>query len=157
MQIVARFEIGLTRYLDPDGKATQPLPAFAKDPKALIPLYRAMVRTRTFDAKSIALQRTGRVGTCASSLGQEAVVVGAASAMRSQDVLLPTYREQGAMLWRGVTPLELLLYWGGDERGSDFRGPREDFPICVPVGSHAPHAAGVALAFKLRREPRAAL
>jgi pyruvate dehydrogenase E1 component alpha subunit len=53
--------------------------------------------------------------------------------------------------------LELLLYWGGDERGSDFQGPRQDFPICVPVGSHAPHAAGVALAFKLRREPRVAV
>jgi pyruvate dehydrogenase E1 component alpha subunit len=157
MQIIARFEIGFTRYLDPDGTATEPLPAFAKDPKALIPLYRAMVRTRTFDAKAIALQRTGQLRTCASSLGQEAVVVGAASAMRPEDVLLPTFREQGAMLWRGVTPLELLLYWGGDERGSDFRGPREDFPICVPVGSHAPHAVGVALALKLRREPRAAL
>ena len=52
---------------------------------------------------------------------------------------------------------ELLLYWGGDERGSDFAGPREDFPICVPVGDPAPHAAGVALAFKLRGEARAAV
>ena len=38
---------------------------------------------------------------------------------------------------------DLLLYWGGDERGSDSPVAREDFPICVPVGSHAPHAAGV--------------
>jgi pyruvate dehydrogenase E1 component alpha subunit len=52
---------------------------------------------------------------------------------------------------------EILRYWGGDERGSDFAGPREDFPACVPVGSHAPHAAGVALAFKLRGEPRVAV
>ena len=45
----------------------------------------------------------------------------------------------------------------GDERGSDFAEAREDFPVCVPVGTHAPHAVGVALAFKLRREKRVAV
>jgi 2-oxoisovalerate dehydrogenase E1 component alpha subunit len=53
--------------------------------------------------------------------------------------------------------VELFLFWGGDERGSDFAEAREDFPICVPVATHAPHAVGVALAFKLRHEPRVAL
>jgi pyruvate dehydrogenase E1 component alpha subunit len=53
--------------------------------------------------------------------------------------------------------VELLLFWGGDERGSDFAEAREDFPICVPVATHAPHAVGVALAFKLRREKRVAV
>lgn len=133
------------------------LASFAAAPSELVRLYRAMVLTRTFDAKAIALQRTGRLGTYASSLGQEAVSVGLASAMRAEDVLVPSFREHGAQLWRGVTPLELLLYWGGDERGSAFSGPAQDFPISVPVGSHAPHAAGVALAFKLRREPRVAV
>jgi pyruvate dehydrogenase E1 component alpha subunit len=116
-----------------------------------------MVLTRTFDAKAVALQRTGRLGTYASSLGQEAVSVGVAAAMRAEDVLLPSFREHGAQLWRGVTPAEILQYWGGDERGSDYSGPREDFPVCIPVASHAPHAAGVALAFKLRAEPRVAV
>ena len=37
------------------------------------------------------------------------------------------------------------------------RAARHDFPICVPIGSQAPHAAGVALAFKLRSEPRVAV
>ena len=36
-------------------------------------------------------------------------------------------------------------------------GPVEDFPFCVPVGSQAPHAAGVAYAFKLRKQPRVAV
>jgi pyruvate dehydrogenase E1 component alpha subunit len=126
------------------------------DTKELVRLYRAMALTRAFDAKAIALQRTGRLGTYASSLGQEAVSVGLASAMQADDVLLPSFRDHGAQLWRGVTPVELLLYWGGDERGSAFSGPREDFPVNVPVGSHAPHAVGVALAFKLRHESRVA-
>ena len=33
----------------------------------------------------------------------------------------------------------------------------QDFPISVPVASHVPHAAGVALAMKLRHEARAVL
>ena len=156
-EIVAQFQVTCTRCLDPSGNPVAPLPGFARDAAAVIALYRALVRTRTFDAKAIALQRTGRLGTYASSIGQEAVSVGCAGAMRPEDVLLPSFREHGAQLLRGVTPLELFLYWGGDERGNAFAGPHEDFPNSVPVGSHAPHAAGAALAFKLRREPRVAV
>ncbi|MFO1059150.1 MAG: pyruvate dehydrogenase (acetyl-transferring) E1 component subunit alpha [Dongiaceae bacterium] len=156
-EVVAAFEIRLTRFLDAEGRATGPLPAFAEEPASLLALYRGMVLARTFDAKAIALQRTGRLGTFASALGQEAVAVGTAAAMRPEDVLVPSFRDHGAQLWRGVGMSELLLFWGGDERGSDFAGPRQDFPISIPVGSHAPHAAGVALAFKLRGEPRAAV
>jgi pyruvate dehydrogenase E1 component alpha subunit len=123
----------------------------------LVTLYRWMVLTRTFDTRAIALQRTGRLGTYASTVGQEAVNVGLAHAMKPEDVLLPSFREHGAQLVRGVTLKELFQYWGGDERGSDFAGPRNDFPVCIPVGTHAPHAAGVALAFKLRAEKRVAV
>jgi 2-oxoisovalerate dehydrogenase E1 component alpha subunit len=157
MAAIAQFTIGFERYLAPSGEAVAPLPAFAERPDELVSLYRAMVLARTFDAKAIALQRTGRLGTYASALGQEAVAVGVAAAMRPDDVLLPSFREHGAQLWRGVTLTELFLYWGGDERGNDFAGPRQDFPNCVPVGSHAPHAVGVALAFRLRKERRAAV
>lgn len=154
---VASFVIERRRFLTPGGEVVADLPAFADDPAQLTRLYRAMVLTRAFDAKAIALQRTGRLGTYPSSLGQEAVAIGVASAMRRDDVLLPSFREHGAQLWRGVTLVELLLYWGGDERGSDSSGPKHDFPVNVPVGSHVPHAVGVALAFKLRGEARAAV
>ncbi len=154
---VARFSVERIEILGKDGRVRGAAPGFAKDPAALIPLYRAMVLARTFDAKAIALQRTGRLGTYASALGQEAVAIGAASAMRPEDILLPSFREHGAQIWRGVTLTELFLYWGGDERGSDFAGPREDFPVCVPVASQMLHAVGVALAMKLRGEERAAV
>jgi pyruvate dehydrogenase E1 component alpha subunit len=157
MTRVASFTIECTRFLDPQGRKTQALPDFAQDPQALIELYSAMVLTRTFDAKAVALQRTGRLGTYASSLGQEAVPIGVAAAMRTEDVFLPSFREQGGQMLRGVRVAELLLYWGGDERGSDFAGPRQDFPICIPVGTHAPHAVGVARAFQLRSEARVAV
>jgi 2-oxoisovalerate dehydrogenase E1 component alpha subunit len=155
--VVARFEIRYSRFLDPKGNPVRPLPDFAADRAELVALYRAMVLARSFDAKAIALQRTGRLGTFPSALGQEAVAVGLAAAMRSEDVFLPAFREHGAQLWRGVSLVELFLFWGGDERGSNFAEAREDFPICVPVGTHAPHAVGVALAFKLRHEQRVAV
>ena len=112
------------RFIDRSAAVAATLPDFARDPAELTRLYHNMVLTRTFDAKAIALQRTGRLGTYASSLGQEAVSVGLAAAMRSDDVLLPSFREHGAQICRGVTLKELFLYWGGDERGNDFAGPR---------------------------------
>src|SRR5215471_10000691 len=82
---VARFQIRYSRFLDPKGNPVRPLPDFARGRAALIALYRAMVLARRFDAKAVALQRTGRLGTFASALGQEAVPVGVASAMRAED------------------------------------------------------------------------
>jgi len=136
---VARFEIRYSRFLDPKGKAVRPLPDFAADGAELVALYRGMVLARAFDAKAVALQRTGRLGTFPSALGQEAVAVGIAAAMRKDDVFLPSFREHGAQLWRGVSLVELFLFWGGDERGSDFAEVR------------------VALAFKLRHQQRVAV
>jgi 2-oxoisovalerate dehydrogenase E1 component alpha subunit len=157
MRPVASFTITRTEIVRSDGSLAGKLPAFAESGAELVRLYRAMVLTRAFDARAVGLQRTGRLGTFPSSLGQEAVVVGVGAAMRAEDLLLPSFRELGAQLWRGVTLVEALSYWGGDERGSCFKGPREDFPICVPVGTQAPHAVGAALAFKLRDEPRVAV
>jgi pyruvate dehydrogenase E1 component alpha subunit len=152
--VIAQFQLRRRGYLAPDGSVRCKLPFFATDAAYLIRLYREMVLTRTFDLKAVSLQRTGRLGTYAVSLGQEAVSIGVASAMRPEDVLLPSYRDNGALLWRGVKMEEILLYWGGDERGNRSSGPAHDFPFCVPVGSQAPHAAGVAYAFKYRKEPR---
>lgn len=155
--VVASFEIYYRRYLDPDGEPCGELPDFANDRETVIAQYQAMTLARAFDVKAIGLQRTGQLGTYPSCQGQEAVAVGVASAMTDADVLLPTYREQGAQLWRGVTLTELLLYWSGDERGSDFAVPRRDFPVSVPIASHAVNAVGVATAMKLRNEARVAV
>ncbi len=151
---VAAFEIKHTQFLDQLGSALNSLPEFAKDPDELIRLYRAMVLTRLFDNKAIALQRTGKMGTYASSNGQEGVAVGMGSAMQPCDVFAPVYREYGTQFMRGVAMHEILLYWGGDERGMDYAQQRQDFPISVPIASQIPHAVGAAFAMKLRKEPR---
>jgi pyruvate dehydrogenase E1 component alpha subunit len=77
--------------------------------------------------------------------------------MHEDDVYAPMYREYGAQFWRGVKMSEVLLYWGGDERGNDFAGPRHDFPWCVPIATQCLHAAGAAMAMKLRGEKRCAV
>lgn len=74
--------------------------------------------------------------------------------------LATSYREYGAMFMRGVRPRDVLMYWGGDERGSDYdRGSdaARDFPICVPISTQCLHAAGSALAFKLQNKPQVAV
>lgn len=157
MDIVAKFSIPYTRCLSPDGTLEQALPESVSVQEDLLPLYKSMVFTRRFDAKAVALQRTGRLGTYASSLGQEAISVAIGHLMRSEDVFFPTYREHGTQLMRGVTLEELLLYWGGDERGSNFSGPRQDFPVCIPIATQCTHAAGAATAFRLRSEARVAV
>lgn len=153
----AGFHISCSAFLDAAGKPIGDLPEFARNKDTLVALYSAMVKTRTFDSKAIALQRTGQLGTYASSLGQEAIGVGVASAMTDDDVFLPSFREHGAQLWRGVSLKELFLYWGGDERGNDFAKSRQDFPVCIPVASQFPQAAGVALAKVQKGDPGAAV
>ena len=158
MTVVASFAIEHQRYLDADGRLVDDdLPAFATDRESMVELYRQMSYTRSFDSKAVALQRTGKLGTYASCLGHEATHIGVAAAMQYDDVMAVSYREIGAMLLRGVKPREILLYWGGDERGSDWSGPPHDYPICVPISTQCLHAAGAALAFKLRGEPRVAV
>lgn len=158
MTTVASYDIHHLQYLGEDGTPLrQDLPDFARDTDRLVALYRQMLLVRTFDTKAVALQRTGKLGTYASCLGHEAAHVGIGAALKPEDVFAPSYREYGAQFMRGVKPREVLLYWGGDERGNDFSGPKHDYPWCVPIGTQCLHAAGAALAFKLRGEPRVAL
>jgi 2-oxoisovalerate dehydrogenase E1 component alpha subunit len=157
LKTIAEFAIGYEQLLDANGLPTGDLPAFATDAQQLLAMYRLMVLCRLFDTKAINLQRTGKLGTYAPCTGHEATHVAVGAAMQADDVLCPVYREYGTQIWRGVTLTEILTYWAGDERGNDFSGPRGDFPWCVPIGSQTPHAAGVAMAFKIRQQPRCAV
>ncbi len=153
--VVANFAISYFRYLDENGICSKELPAYLQDPQHIEKLYKMMVKTRIFDKKAITLQRTGKLGTYPSTLGQEAICVGIGAAMKKEDVLCPYYREYGAQFWRGVRMEEILLYWGGDEIGSAFKDNPHDFPICVPIASQCLHAVGAAFAFQYRQEKRA--
>lgn len=157
MRTVAEFQIQYLRLLSPQGRPLEDLPAWADDNEQLLKMFGAMLRARTFDAKAINLQRTGKLGTYAPCLGQEATHVGVGAAMRPEDCLAIVYREIGTLFWRGVRMTDVLLYWGGDERGNNFAVPKHDFPWCVPIATQTLHAAGAAMAFKIRKEPRCAV
>ena len=70
-------------------------------------------------------------------------------------VFVPYYRDVATQLQRGVLLEEILLYWGGDERGCDYQNQRQDFPPCVPIATQSCHAVGIAYAMKYRGEDRA--
>lgn len=154
-----KLDLAYTRFLAPDGRLIGELPDWADDFNLLTRLYRQMVLTRLFDQKAVALQRTGRIGTYAPTLGQEAIGVAIGSLMQPEDVLVPYYRDTAVQLMRGVRMEEILLYWGGDERGSDYAEPAaaQDFPLSVPIATQALHACGIATAFKIRGEHRVAV
>ena len=157
MKTVASFEIEYFQYLNADSEVVAELPEFCRNAENLISFYKGMVLTRVFDQKAVALQRTGRMGTYASSEGQEACMIGLGKAMHKEDVLFPTYREHGVYLTRGVTMTEIFTYWGGNESGMNFSQDSEDFPVCIPIATQIPHATGAAYAFKYRRQARVAV
>ncbi len=158
-EVVATFEIRCRRLIDEAGRPLGPLPPTATDQALITRLLEGMLLARAFDRRCVNLQRTGQLGTFATSLGQEAVPVGVAVAMHADDVLVPSYREGAAQIIRGVAIEELLAYWGGDERGHAYANPAvaEDLPVAITVGNQALHAAGVAAAMQHRRQARCAV
>lgn len=156
MTTVAKFEINYLRYMDETGTfvSKELPPEFAQDIDTLKGLYRDMCLIRVLDQKAYALQRTGKMGTYPAATGQEAIGVGFGSAMNKEDVLVPYYRGQASMIQHGVRMEEVLLYWGGDERGCDYQDAKEDFPIAVPIATQLLHAAGIAKAMQMRGEKR---
>ncbi len=155
--IVARFEVAYYQFLNEKGELCGTPPAFTSSQDVLLDMYRTMVKTRIFDKKAIALQRTGKMGTYAPINGQEAISTAIGHAMDSKDIFVPYYRDYAAQFQRGVKMSEILAYWGGDERGSQFACDSKDLPICVPIASQCLHAAGVAFSFKYRKEKRVAV
>ena len=156
--IVANFTIRYLQFLDSNSKPTQPFPKFA-DLNTLLYLYRQMALIRQLDNKAINLQRTGKIGTYPSSRGQEAVGIGMGNALQKEDIFCPYYRDQGTLFERGVKLSEILTYWGGDERGSQYSNNdiKDDFPNCIPIAGQLLHATGLAYALKYRRQKRAVL
>ena len=115
-------------------------------------MYESMVYARLLDTTILKLQREGRCGTYASSLGEEATQVGSSITLKQTDWLFPYFREIGAHIIRGLPMNLYLLYWMGNEMGSRIPEDINDFPVSVPVGSQIPHAAGAGMAAKFKKD-----
>jgi pyruvate dehydrogenase E1 component alpha subunit len=130
-------------------------------------LLRAMLCMRGIEERAMTLYRQGKVpGSFYDGFGQEAVSAGPAWAMHGHDRLCVLHRDLAAHLIRGVSPTRIMAQYMGRDGG--ITGGRdgnvhfgERRVGCVGMVSMLPDmmlvAAGLAMAFKLRGEQRAAL
>lgn len=141
--------------VDQDGTANELDPHLPED--MLLKMYRMMVQARAFDDKALKLQRAGRMGTYAPLSGQEGVQIGSAFALEPKDWMVPSYREAGAMMVKGV-PMKLqYMMWMGNDLGNRIPDDVNCLPISIPVGSQMLYAAGFAWAAKIKKEKYAVL
>src|SRR6184192_2847736 len=120
------------------------------DAAALRELYRNMVLIRRADQEALNLQRQGELGLWGQYLGQEAIHVGAMTALRTTDWVFPSYREFGMAMIRGVAhgpwdPREApehRQHVGGvdaaDHRHTELAVAGEN-PVRGPQGRHRPN------------------
>src|ERR687897_445591 len=144
-----KFQVEHLSILDADGNLDAALePDLAPD--LLQRLYRGMVLGRRLDERMVRLQRQGRVGTFAPIKGQEASQIGSVATLRSQDWMVPSFRETAAMLWRGWPIEKMLMFFAGCIEGSSPPPDVNDLPVCIPVATQVPHAVGLAYAAQYR-------
>ena len=140
--------------IDSDGSVRDRLPMTMEHARGL---YADMVEARTYDQKSMAMQRQGRLATYAPFEGQEAAQIGAAAALREDDWVVASYRD-AALMWRAGYPWELLIAGRtGDERGGSPPEGVNVLPPSITVGGHMIHAVGLAWAESLQGSDRVAL
>src|SRR5213596_3060834 len=122
------------------------------DESDLLELFRSLVLLRTYDERSVVYHRQGRIGTYAIFWNHEAIQAGSVHALADEDWIFPSYRESAIGLLRGMPPATVLSWWRGHPAGwwnpEDYRVAS----ICVPIGTHVPHAAGLAWGKKLKGE-----
>ncbi len=146
----------LIQFMDPEGNVDESAVKDIPD-DTIMEMYRLMNFTKLWNSKALSLQRQGRLGTIASVRGQEASNVGMGMALNPEDWFAPAFREFGAMFARGVDPVMLFQYWGGDERGARPPEGSRDLPVCITVGSHLCHAVGIAYAAKFKKDKLAVM
>jgi pyruvate dehydrogenase E1 component alpha subunit len=130
------------------------------DRETLLSLYHQMLLIRRFEEKSAEAYSMGKIGGfCHLYIGQEAVAVGALSAIRKDDYVLTSYREHAHAIAKGLSPesvmAELFGKEGGCSRGKG--GSMHMFDTEVNflgghaiVGGQIPLATGVAFATKYK-------
>ena len=148
---VASFDVSHLQILDENGTVDKELEPDLGDSE-LRSLYRAMALGRAADERMLKLQRQGRIGTFAPSTGQEAAMCGSAFALRDDDWVVPTYREQPVRLMRGEPFEKTLLYYNGYEEGSPLPIGARTLPVQVILGSQLLHAVGLAYAMQYKGE-----
>ncbi|MGH7934319.1 MAG: pyruvate dehydrogenase (acetyl-transferring) E1 component subunit alpha [Candidatus Binataceae bacterium] len=129
----------------------------------LMDLYRRMVLIRHFEDKVAEMYSRGKItGFCHLYAGEEAVAVGAISALYDKDYVLSTYREHGHCLAKGASPRAVMAELFGKSTGLS-RGHGGSMHLFDPhlrfmggyaiVGGGLPLATGLGLSIAYKQEP----
>ena len=132
----------------------------------VVAMWRTILLTRRLDQKIWALNRMGKAPFAVSCQGHEGAQIGSAWALRGgTDVVLPYYRDTGVMVALGMTAREILEAVfareadpnsGGRQMPNHWGSSRlRVITGSSPIATHIPHAAGIALAAKMRGEDTA--
>lgn len=130
------------------------------DRETLINIYRQMLLVRRFEEKSAEAYSAGKIGGfCHLYIGQEAVAIGAISAIRKDDYVLTSYREHAHAIAKGISPDSVMAELFGKATGCSKGkgGSMHMFDKEVNflgghaiVGGQIPLATGVAFASKYK-------
>ena len=151
MTQVAPGEHELRRVIDEDREVE------GLGEQELLDFYRSMTLLRTYDERSLVYHRQGRIGTYAMFWNHEAMQAGSAHALADGDWIFPSYRESAIGLLRGIRASTILHWWRGHPAGWWNPADHNVASICVPIGTHVPHAAGLAWGKKLKGEKTVAI
>jgi 2-oxoisovalerate dehydrogenase E1 component len=122
-------------------------------------LYRAIVKPRLVEEKMLILLRQGRISKWFGGIGQEAIAVGACSALDDSEYILPMHRNLGVFTTRGVPLKRLFSQFQGKENGftkgrdRSFHFGTQEYNIVGMISHLGPQLAvadGIALANKLK-------
>ena len=151
------------QYIAPDGSFDPARVAALGIPREqLMKMYRGMLLIRIIDERMLTLQRQGRISFYGEARGQEAAVVGTAAALGPNDYVLPALREAGAALYRGLPLSAYIAQIYGNEndltKGRQMPchpGSRVSRYVTMSscIATQLPHAVGMAMAAKIRRDP----
>lgn len=132
----------------------------------LILVYRNLLWPRMIEEKMLVLLRQGKISKWFSGIGQEAIAVGAAMALKRDEWIMPLHRNLGVFTTRGMPLSKLFMQWQGSKEGyskgrerSFHFGNREHY-ICGMISHLGPQLAiadGAALAYKLKKQEKIAL
>ncbi|MHA7155487.1 pyruvate dehydrogenase (acetyl-transferring) E1 component subunit alpha [Arthrobacter sp. TMN-50] len=115
------------------------------DGPALQALYEDMVVVRRIDAEATALQRQGELALWPPLLGQEAAQIGSGRALREDDFVFSSYRENAVAYCRGVDFTDILRVWRGNaSAGWDPFSINMATPQVI-IGAQTLHATGYAM------------
>jgi 2-oxoisovalerate dehydrogenase E1 component alpha subunit len=104
---IENLAVELVRVLDDSGEAVGPWHPHLDAADLQVGL-RHMLLTRLYDERMQRMQRAGKISFYIRSLGEEAVSVAQAMALRPGDMLFPSYRNQGLQIARGIHLLDLM-------------------------------------------------